>query len=86
MAEPIEAELSLAEARSFIAERLASGSAVLGMEGFRVRDGAKYPDLDCIADFSPDGVESMEAISAVLDAWPNEADFRVELLFVTPGF
>lgn len=58
------------EAERVIAERLAGGSAVLGIEGFWTRDNGVRPDLDYIADFGPGGLTDQSATAAVLRGWP----------------
>jgi hypothetical protein len=47
------------DAMSFLDACLASGALVLGVEGFRLKDGEVHPDQNAIADFS--GLEQPQA-------------------------
>lgn len=72
------------EAEQVIADRIAGGSAVLGIDGLWIRDNEVWPDLNYIADFSPDGLTDRSAIAEALRDWPRDDAFCVEILFVTP--
>jgi len=73
------------QAEQVIADRVASGSSVLGVEGLWVIENEVRPDLNYIADFSPDGLTDLNAITETLRQWPRDDAFCVEILFVTPG-
>lgn len=73
------------EALRVVEERLAGGSAVLGVDGLWVEDDGVRPDLDYIADFSPHGLQDLDAIAASLGTWPRADGFCVEIVFVTPA-
>ena len=83
MTEPGHDRYRIEEADRVIADRIAGGSAVLGIDGLWVRDGEALPDLDYIADFSPDGLTDRSAIAAVLQDWPQDDAFCVEIVFAT---
>lgn len=51
------------QAQQVIAERLSDGSCVLGIEGLWVNGTEVRPDLDYIADFSPDGLQDLGPIT-----------------------
>ena len=51
------------QAQQVITDRLSGGSSVLGIEGLWVRGNEVRPDLDYIADFSPDGLTDLAAIT-----------------------
>lgn len=73
------------EAEQVIADRITGGSAVLGIEGLWVRNREIRPDLNYIADFSPDGLTDQGAVADVLRDWPRDDAFCLEIMFVTPG-
>jgi hypothetical protein len=68
-----------------------SGIAVLGVEGFRLKEGSRVPDMDCIADFSElaavSGAEFQErsifAMKGFLSSMPEE-DLFLEFVLVIP--
>ena len=71
------------QAQQVITDRVSGGSSVLGIEGPWVRGNEVRPDLDYIADFRPDGLTDLAAITEVLQQWPRDEAFCVEILFVT---
>lgn len=42
-----------------------NGIAILGVEGFKIKDGKRIPDMDCIVDFSASLDEQGFAMSSV---------------------
>lgn len=68
-----------------------NGIAVLGVEGFRLKEGSRIPDMDCIADFSELAeisgpafpVRSIAAMKGFLSSMPEEELF-LEFVLVIP--
>lgn len=74
------------EAERVIADRVSRGSTVLAIEGVWVRDGDAHPkpDPEYTADLSPDGLTDETAVAEVIQDWPRDEAFCLEILFVTP--
>jgi hypothetical protein len=70
------------EAEEVITGRLAQGWSLLGLEGFWVDEDGLTPDLTYIFDGSPQGLHDAQAVEALLETWPREESFRVEVLLV----
>lgn len=82
MNETFEKRYPVDEAERVISERLAHGWSLLGLEGLWVEDDGVRPDLAYIFDGSPDGLQEAAAVSALLEAWPRNESFCVEVLLM----
>jgi hypothetical protein len=73
----------VAQAEQVIADRVSAGSLVLGIEGLWVAENEVRADINYIADFSPNGLGDVGEITEVLQSWPRDESFCVEILFIT---
>ena len=71
VSETFEQRYPVDQAVRVIADRLAQGWSLLGIEGLWVGDDGVRSDLDYVFDGSPDGLRDVAAVSSMLDSWPT---------------
>ena len=82
VSETFEQRYPVDQAVRVIADRARSGMVAIGIEGLWVGDDGVRSDLDYVFDGSPDGLRDVAAVSSMLDSWPHDVSFCVEVLLM----